>query len=127
MDGLIPFYSGFSCVILIAFLAVYLVKGEISPEQPVEILTGDDIKEGGNKGSADSDSDSSNNPPVETIIDTSQAGETPKDKNHFDNGRGWRCACEGGGIFLPQSLMKSIAGPSAAMRLGAGGCYHKQM
>jgi hypothetical protein len=24
-------------------------------------------------------------------------------------------------------LMKSFSGPGAAMRLGAGGCYHKQM
>ena len=38
------------------------------------------------------------------------------------------CACEGNGmIFLPQSLMKSFSGPGAAMRMGAGGCYHKQM
>jgi hypothetical protein len=46
-----------------------------------------------------------------------------------DNVRGWQCACEGGNglIFLPQSLMKSFSGPGAAMRLGAGGCYHKQM
>jgi len=40
----------------------------------------------------------------------------------------WKCACEGNGmIFLPQSLMKSFSGPGAAMRMGAGGCYHKQM
>ena len=40
---------------------------------------------------------------------------------------GWQCACEGGGIFLPQSLMKSIGGPAAALRMGRGECYHKQM
>jgi hypothetical protein len=46
-----------------------------------------------------------------------------------ENVGGWKCACEGGNglIFLPQSLMKSFSGPGAAMRLGAGGCYHKQM
>ncbi|KAL3807014.1 hypothetical protein ACHAXA_007798 [Cyclostephanos tholiformis] len=46
-----------------------------------------------------------------------------------ENVGGWQCACEGGNglIFLPQSLMKSFSGPGAAMRLGAGGCYHKQM
>jgi hypothetical protein len=40
---------------------------------------------------------------------------------------GWKCACEGGGIFLPPSLMRSVGGPSAFMRAGAGNCYHKQM
>ena len=51
--------------------------------------------------------------------------ESPTYKN---NGGGWKCACEGNGmIFLPQSLMKSFSGPGAAMRMGAGGCYHKQM
>ncbi len=46
-----------------------------------------------------------------------------------DTGGGWKCACEGGGIglFLPQSMMNSIGGPGAALRLGVGGCYHKQM
>jgi hypothetical protein len=40
----------------------------------------------------------------------------------------WKCACEGNGmLFLPQSLMKSLGGPGAVMRMGAGGCYHKQM
>lgn len=40
----------------------------------------------------------------------------------------WKCACEGNGmLFLPQSLMKSFSGPGAAMRMGVGGCYHKQM
>lgn len=39
----------------------------------------------------------------------------------------WKCACEGGGIFLPPSLMKNLAGTSAALRMGAGSCYHKEM
>lgn len=42
------------------------------------------------------------------------------------NSPGWKCACEGGGIFLPQSLMKNLGGPGAALRLGTGSCYHKQ-
>ena len=42
---------------------------------------------------------------------------------------GWKCACETGGIglFLPPSMLKSMGGAGAALRLGAGGCYHKQM
>lgn len=50
--------------------------------------------------------------------------------NNYENARngGWKCVCEGGGLglFLPPSMMKSMGGPGAAMRLGAGGCYHKQ-
>ena len=49
--------------------------------------------------------------------------EEAKSKSSSNNNSGWKCACEGGGIFLPQSL----AGPVAMMRMGAGGCYHKQM
>mmetsp|Transcript_7168 Transcript_7168/g.15474 ORF Transcript_7168/g.15474 Transcript_7168/m.15474 type:complete len:155 (-) Transcript_7168:916-1380(-) len=40
---------------------------------------------------------------------------------------GWKCACDGGGLFLPPNLMRSLRGPGAALRLGAGGCYHKQL
>lgn len=40
---------------------------------------------------------------------------------------GWKCACDGGGLFLPPNLMRSLGGPGAALRLGAGGCYHKQL
>ncbi len=49
--------------------------------------------------------------------------------SNIENVRGWQCACEDGNvlIFLPQSLKKSFSGPGAAMRLGAGGCYHKQL
>lgn len=47
--------------------------------------------------------------------------------NNNNNPRGWKCACETGGIFLPQSLMKSIGGPAAAFKMGSGGCYHKEM
>lgn len=48
-------------------------------------------------------------------------------KQEAANDGGWKCACEGGGIFLPPSLMRSVGGPSAFMRAGAGNCYHKQM
>lgn len=48
-------------------------------------------------------------------------------KQDASNDGGWKCACEGGGIFLPPSLMRSVGGPSAFMRAGAGNCYHKQM
>ena len=48
-------------------------------------------------------------------------------KQEIANDGGWKCACEGGGIFLPPSLMRSVGGPSAFMRAGAGNCYHKQM
>jgi hypothetical protein len=39
----------------------------------------------------------------------------------------WKCACEGGGLFLPPNLLRSVGGPSAFMRAGVGNCYHKQM
>ena len=51
----------------------------------------------------------------------------PNSKTAQPRSNGWQCACEGGGIFLPQSLMKSIGGPAAALRMGRGECYHKQM
>jgi hypothetical protein len=47
----------------------------------------------------------------------------PKDANKINT---WKCVCEGGGIFLPPSLMKNLGGPGAALRLGTGKCYHKQ-
>lgn len=53
---------------------------------------------------------------------TIRAGDEDKSNNN-----GWKCACEGGGIFLPPSLMKNLGGPGAALRLGTGSCYHKQM
>lgn len=49
------------------------------------------------------------------------------DNNNSSSSSGWKCACEGGGIFLPPSLMKNLGGPGAAIRLGTGSCYHKQM
>lgn len=57
-----------------------------------------------------------------TEVVSSESRPTEKDISP-----GWKCACEGGGIFLPASLMKNLAGPGAALRLGAGSCYHKQM
>ena len=47
-------------------------------------------------------------------------------ETYIKNINNWKCACEGGGIFLPQSLMRSLGGPTAAIKLGAGSCYHKQ-
>jgi len=38
----------------------------------------------------------------------------------------WRCACEGG-LFLPNTLLKSLGGAQAVFRMGSGQCYHKQM
>lgn len=66
------------------------------------------------KEDTDSDSDTKNN-----NIPTKKDDAKPF---NFNTGGGWQCACEGGGIFLPPSLQ----GPAAMLRLGTGGCYHKQ-
>mmetsp|Transcript_13910 Transcript_13910/g.20812 ORF Transcript_13910/g.20812 Transcript_13910/m.20812 type:complete len:107 (-) Transcript_13910:110-430(-) len=65
----------------------------------------------------------------ETIHNNEVKGKSSDDslKQEAANDGGWKCACEGGGIFLPPSLMRSVGGPSAFMRAGAGNCYHKQM
>ena len=66
----------------------------------------------------DTDSDTKNNNiPTKKI----KKDDDAKPFN-FNTGGGWQCACEGGGIFLPPSLQ----GPAAMLRLGTGGCYHKQ-
>jgi len=57
----------------------------------------------------------------------SDPGSLEKSPDKGERVGGWKCACEGGGLFLPPSMMKSICGPSAAFSLSAGRCYHKQM
>jgi hypothetical protein len=37
----------------------------------------------------------------------------------------WQCACEGG-IFLPNSMLKSFNGVEAVFKMGSGQCYHKK-
>ncbi len=56
-----------------------------------------------------------------------RGGNSIKQQETANEGGGWKCACEGGGIFLPPSMMRSVGGPGAFMRAGAGNCYHKQM
>ena len=58
--------------------------------------------------------------------DTDKAGSSKQVVNDND-GVGWQCVCEGGGIFLPPSLQRSVGGPSAFLKAGTGNCYHKQM
>ena len=38
----------------------------------------------------------------------------------------WQCACEGG-IFLPNSILKSFSGAEAVFKMGSGQCYHKKL
>ena len=59
--------------------------------------------------------------------DDPTANTNSAEDEDIGNNTGWKCACEGGGIFLPPSLMKNLGGPGAALRLGTGSCYHKQM
>ena len=69
-------------------------------------------------------------PPAEKTVNNNRAEEKISGnslKQDATNDGGWKCACEGGGIFLPPSLMRSVGGPSAFMRAGTGNCYHKQM
>mmetsp|Transcript_28577 Transcript_28577/g.40812 ORF Transcript_28577/g.40812 Transcript_28577/m.40812 type:complete len:107 (-) Transcript_28577:1043-1363(-) len=76
------------------------------------------------------ENDSSPNVDVDKTTDNEGAGEKGGGnslKQEAASDGGWKCACEGGGIFLPPSLMRSVGGPSAFMRAGAGNCYHKQM
>jgi hypothetical protein len=60
---------------------------------------------------------------TQTIQETT-ASQSVSDEN---NGTNWKCVCEEGGLFLPPSLMRSLSGPAAVFKMGAGGCYHKQM
>lgn len=77
------------------------------------------------------ENDSSPNVDVDKAANNEGLGEKSGDNSlkqeAANDGGGWKCACEGGGIFLPPSLMRSVGGPSAFMRAGAGNCYHKQM
>lgn len=58
------------------------------------------------------------------VVNSNDESNEPKGSKSNNT---WKCACEGGGIFLPPSLMKNLGGPGAALRLGTGICYHKQM
>ncbi len=72
----------------------------------------------------------SNNSVTNDPIATEERGRSKdnREKSSINAGNdGWKCACEGGGLFLPPNLMRSLGGPGAALRLGAGGCYHKQL
>jgi len=62
-----------------------------------------------------------------TVKDDTDEGVSSKQVVNVNDGGGWKCACEGGGIFLPQSLQRSVGGPSAFLKAGTGNCYHKQM
>ncbi len=78
------------------------------------------------------ENDGSPNVDVDKTTNNEGVGEKKGDNNlkqqqEATNDGGWKCACEGGGIFLPPSMMRSVGGPSAFMRAGAGNCYHKQM
>ena len=123
----------------IAFIALaYLVYRLLPKANPgswsssssgaVEVIAREEGKDGGGRASADVYVDRFSNQSVAITTNENskqhQASTVENDKNG-----GWKCVCEGGGIglFLPPSLMKSMGGPGAAMRLGAGGCYHKQM
>jgi hypothetical protein len=61
------------------------------------------------------------------VTDPFKTEKRPDSDATNNNNSGWKCACEGGGIFLPPSLMRNLGGPGAALRLGAGSCYHKQI
>lgn len=59
----------------------------------------------------------------ETKKRANEEREERRSASNNDSSNGWKCACEGGGIFFPPSLK----GPAAVVRMGAGGCYHKEM
>ena len=119
-------YLGVALIFL--FVLSFLVKGRPSLDERSE------------SAKAKSDGDASapkqeqevnaiSNPPTANKVNVDDdsvkpKSETPQQPRSNNN---WQCACEGGGIFLPQSLMKSIGGPAAALRMGRGECYHKQM
>ena len=126
-------YSGIAVIAIAypAFLLVnYLVKGNLSEGPSVETNGGDATSatnkenDGNNKNNV---INNSSNPPTCSPVDSDSEQRKKAKSLRNNDSRGWQCACEGGGIFLPQSLMKSIGGPVAAFGLGAGGCYHKQM
>jgi hypothetical protein len=113
-----------SAILLIFFLlAVYLLKTRTMESGNCTITGKGEIDDYKNSQTNNKISDSMNPDECTKIMSGSEERLEPKLSNK------WQCACEGGNglIFLPQSLMKSFSGPGAAMRLGAGGCYHKQM
>mmetsp|Transcript_18994 Transcript_18994/g.41388 ORF Transcript_18994/g.41388 Transcript_18994/m.41388 type:complete len:135 (-) Transcript_18994:1436-1840(-) len=126
-------YSGIAFIVL-AYPAVlligYLSKGK-QPKGPSAKTNycADDTTENNNDNNKNNIiiKNNPNNPPTNSAEgDSTTQREKPK-YPRINDGGGWKCACEEGGIFLPQSLMKSIGGPSAAFKLGAGSCYHKQV
>jgi len=71
------------------------------------------------------DQDAPKTDPSRKTSDSDTKKLPPKATTNNDNNN-WRCACEGG--FLPPGLLKDVfGGAEAAMRLGAGQCYHKQV
>lgn len=106
MDELLLLLLIVTAVVSIALLLTYLVDNKIT------------------------DGENDRAPPAEKTIDNNRVEKKSSGndlKQDATNDGGWKCACEGGGIFLPPSLMRSVGGPSAFMRAGTGNCYHKQM
>ena len=105
--------------------------------KPSFFRQGNTIIEANAVDSGKSNESSSDNPRTNlyykrnTIVSSSKMNEenerSDKSKSVNTVNTGWKCACEGGCLFLPPNLMRTLGGPSAALRLGAGGCYHKQM
>ena len=109
------YWATLAFVAIIAYPVVYyLWRGKSSSE-------------GTNDGGDDANKDTNNsNGLTNTNMDKDQPQSKTKSTNKNKNS-GWKCACEGGGLFLPASMAKSIAVPTAVFRMGTGGCYHKQM
>ena len=106
MDELILLLLIVTAVVSTALLLTYLVDSKIT------------------------DGENDRAPPADKTINNNRAEEKSSGNSlnqDATNDGGWKCACEGGGIFLPPSLMRSVGGPSAFMRAGTGSCYHKQM
>jgi hypothetical protein len=123
----LQFYLGIALIAITYpsyLLAVYLVK-EHQSAAPGEINPDGTIAEDNGKTNENTNNGNPARPSINAKKDSTQRNREDSVEKR-DNNR-WQCACEGGGIFLPASMMKSLCGPSAAMRLGAGGCYHKQM
>ena len=90
--------------VTLALLLTYLLDRENDDVAPMK-TSNNTVKEGG----------------------TDKGGSSKQVVNDNDGG-GWKCACdEGGSIFLPKSLQRSVGGPSAFLKAGTGNCYHKQM
>ena len=128
------------CISSVGFCALLLaIHMKVQWSKTLTMESGDDdfASDGGNTiKNIDGQSDSHRKNDIGDSIGPNQCTKINNDNERWvkckssinEDVGGWKCACEGGnGIFLPQSLMKSFSGPGAVMRLGAGGCYHKQM